>query len=66
MKDAETDARIWIDTDNRRLRMSYKNNWEENRLKFQHLVRKANIDSVAIEASDDYVKSLMQLFNMRH
>ena len=65
VKDAETDERMWIDTNDRRLRMSYKNNWEENRLKLQHLVRKANIDSVSVEANDDYVRSLMQLFRMR-
>ena len=65
VKDAETDERMWIDTNDRRLRMSYKNNWEENRLKLQHMVRKANIDSVSVEANDDYVRSLMQLFRMR-
>ena len=66
VKDAETQQRMWIDTNDRRLRMIYKNNWEENFLKFQHIVRKAGVDAVSIEASEDYVKALMQLFSMRH
>ena len=37
VKDAETDERIWIDTNNRRLRMSYKNHWEENERRFNIL-----------------------------
>ena len=66
VKDAETQQRMWIDTNDRRLRMIYKNNWEENFLKFQRIVRKAGVDAVSIETSEDYVKALMQLFSMRH
>ena len=66
VKDAETGERIWIDTNDRRWRMLYKNLWDENRLKLQHLKMKAGIDAVSIDVSeDDYVKALIGLFKQR-
>jgi hypothetical protein len=51
VKDAETGERLWIDTDDRRWRMLYKNLWDENRLKLQHLLMKAGVDKVSIDVS---------------
>ncbi len=65
IKDAETGERIWIDTDSRRLRMMYKTNWDQRKFKLQNLMKKAGVDGVSMEASDDYVKTLMRLFSMR-
>lgn len=66
VKDAETGERIWIDTNDRRWRMLYKNLWDENRLKLQHLQMKAGIDAISIDVSeDDYVKALIGLFKQR-
>lgn len=66
VKDAETGERLWIDTDDRRWRMQYKNLWNENHLKLQHLMVKAGIDSMAIDVSeDDYIKALIGLFKQR-
>lgn len=66
VKDAETGERIWIDTDDRRWRMLYKNLWDESRLKLQHLLMKAGVDSVSINVSDeDYIKALIGLFKQR-
>ena len=65
-KDAETGERIWIDTDDRRWRMMYKNLWDESRLRLQRLQLKAGIDAVAVDVSqDDYVRALMGLFKQR-
>ena len=66
MKDAETGERLWVDTSSRKVRMMYKNIWDERRLKFQQMISKAGIDSVSMEASEDYVKTLMRLFKMRN
>ena len=66
MKDAETGERLWVDTSSRKVRMMYKNIWDERKLKFQQMISKAGVDSVSMEASDDYVKALMRLFKMRN
>ena len=66
VKDAETGERLWIDTDDRRWRMLYKNLWDENRLKLQHLLMKAGVDAISIDVSeDDYIKALIGLFKQR-
>lgn len=65
MKDAETDQRIWVDTNSRKVRMMYKSQWEDHCLRLQQMVKKAGIDYVSIEISDDYVRALMRLFDMR-
>ncbi|MDR1678999.1 MAG: DUF58 domain-containing protein [Prevotellaceae bacterium] len=63
--DAETDAEIWVDSSDNRLRMAYKNHWEENQVHLQKLFLKNNIDSVSVSTREDFVKSLMKLFKMR-
>lgn len=65
IKDAETDEYIWIDTCSLKVRMMYKNHWEDQCLKLQQMTKKAGIDLVSIELSEDYVKALMLLFDMR-
>ncbi len=65
LKDAETGKRIWVDTSLRKVRMMYRNLWEEKRLLLQQSLKRAGIDAVGIELGEDYVKALMQLFNMR-
>lgn len=66
VKDAETGERLWIDTDDRRWRMLYKNLWDESRLKLQHLLMKAGVDTISIDVSeDDYIKALIGLFKQR-
>ncbi|MFI3296014.1 MAG: DUF58 domain-containing protein [bacterium] len=65
MKDAETGKRVWVDTSLRKVRMMYRNLWEEKRLLLQQSLKRAGIDAVGIELGEDYVKALMQLFNMR-
>jgi uncharacterized protein (DUF58 family) len=40
MKDAETGERLWVDTSSRKVRMMYKNIWDERKLKFQQMIVK--------------------------
>jgi len=63
--DAETGKEMWVDTSDSRLRLVYKNHWEENQLRLQHLFMKNSVDSVAVDTNEDYVKSLMRLFKLR-
>ncbi len=65
LKDAETDSRIWIDTSDKRLRTFYRHNWGEKQLELQKVFTKSGVDSVSMKTSDDYVKALIKLFNMR-
>ena len=66
LKDAETQQRIWTDTSDRKVRMLYKNNWEENVLNSQKIMTNAGIDSLDIEAGQDYVQLLLGLFRARN
>lgn len=65
VKDAEDGKRIWIDTSDKRLRTSYKNNWNERQLALQKMFKQAGVDSVSMSTSDDYVRTLMRLFKLR-
>lgn len=65
LKDAETGKRIWVDTSDKRLRTTYKHAWGENQLSLQKTFTRSGVDSVSMNTSDDYVKTLMKLFKMR-
>ncbi len=65
MRDAETGEEAWVDTNSRKVRMMYKNSWDNNELRLQQIMKKAGVDGISIEAGEDYVKSLIRLFNMR-
>lgn len=65
MKDAETGERIWVDTNSQKVRMMYKNRWEDRGMEIRQMMKKAGIDGVSIEISEDYVRALMRLFDMR-
>lgn len=65
MRDAETGHRMWVDTSSRRMRMMYSQYWESSRARLNEVCQKAGVNFVDIEASEDYVKSLIRLFNMR-
>lgn len=63
--DAETGQERWVDSSDARLRMAYKNHWNESQLRLEKLFQKNNVDSVSVSTSDDFVKSLMKLFKLR-
>lgn len=65
MKDAETGERVWVDTDSQKVRMMFKNYWDEKRMRLQQMLKKAGVDSVSVKTDDDYVKALIRLFAMR-
>jgi uncharacterized protein (DUF58 family) len=65
LNDAESGQRIWIDTSDKRVRISYKHSWAESQLALQKSFTKSGVDLVSMTTSDDYVKALMRLFKMR-
>ena len=65
IKDSETGASSWINTDSRKVRDSYAAWFRDLSDKEQKLFNKYQIDNVDISTDDDYVKGLMSLFNRR-
>ena len=66
IKDAETGKEQWIDTSSSRVRQAYKEWWEKRQQAMDTTFKKCRVDSVSIRTEDDYVKSLMALFEKRN
>lgn len=66
LKDAETDQRIWVNTNDSRLRQEYENYWSKKQNELQRSLKKSGVDFVSISTEEDYVKSLIQLFKLRN
>lgn len=64
-KDAETGQRLWVDTNSSKVREMYKKYWVDSMANLNQMVKYAGIDFVSLEVTEDYVKALMRLFNMR-
>ncbi|MCQ2332228.1 MAG: DUF58 domain-containing protein [Paludibacteraceae bacterium] len=65
VKDSETGEDILVDTGSKKLRMQYRNVWNERQFRLNMLAKKSGVDAVSIMVGEDYVKSLIQLFNKR-
>ena len=65
LKDAETGERLWVDTGDRRLRLAYRNHWNERQLELQKAFVRAGVDWVSMSTADDYVRALLSLFKRR-
>lgn len=65
LKDPETEKRMWVNTSSKKVRMLYKNHWDESSLVSQQIMIKSGIESVDIEVKQDYVKILLGLFRKK-
>ncbi len=65
IKDSETGEGSWINTDSRAVRDAYARWFRELSDKERKLFNKYKVDNVDISTDEDYVKSLMALFNKR-
>ena len=66
IKDAETGHEQWIDTSSFKVREAYHNWWNKRQNEMNDTFKKSRVDSVSIRTEDDYVKSLMALFQKRN
>lgn len=66
MKDAETGKELWVDTSSARTRSAYKEWWLKRQTEMDDTFKKCRVDSVSVRTEDDYVKSLMTLFDKRN
>lgn len=65
IKDSETGAGSWINTDSRAVRDAYAKWFRDLTDKERKLFNKYKVDNVDIATDEDYVKGLMALFNKR-
>ena len=63
--DAETGDTMCIDTNSEGVRRRYVSGWMERQQALKQILTRSKVDYVSISTGDDYVKSLMKLFNMR-
>lgn len=63
--DAETDIERMIDTSSRALRNAYALWWKKQQERLSETFKKSKVDSVSVSTEQDYVKALMNLFNLR-
>ncbi|MDR2469477.1 MAG: DUF58 domain-containing protein [Tannerella sp.] len=64
--DAETGVERWVDSSSRRVREAYRNWWNRRQEEMNSSFSKCRVDSVSIRTEDDYVKSLITLFDKRN
>ena len=65
IKDSESGAGAWIDTDSRKVRAAYERWFSDLSVRQDALLNRYQIDHVDIATDEDYVKGLMALFNKR-
>ena len=65
VKDSETGVSSWANTASRKVRASYAEWARRTRESARTVLRRYNVDSVEISTADDYVRSLVSLFQKR-
>ncbi|OYV84462.1 MAG: hypothetical protein B7Z63_06910 [Ignavibacteriae bacterium 37-53-5] len=63
--DAETGRERWIDTGNKRTMLMFARMREENRARRKSLFLSSRLDSIEIQAGEDYIKPLVKFFRLR-
>jgi uncharacterized protein (DUF58 family) len=66
VRDAETGVERWVDSSSRRVRETFRNWWTQRQEAMNNTFSKCRVDSVSIRTEDDYVKSLITLFDKRN
>lgn len=65
VQDAETGRKMWVDTSLAAVRDGYRRAWEERAALTWSAFSRSRVDSVSIEAGEDYVRALIKLFRKR-
>ena len=65
MKDAETGKEIWIDTSSKKERKRFEDEWKILQSNINDAFIQSKVDAVSIKTNEDYVKSLIALFDKR-
>ena len=62
LRDAETGARVWVDTWLDDTRSAYAQAWRNQQAALENVFTKTGMNHVSMRTDEDYVKKLMQLF----
>ena len=65
IRDAETGHEMVVDTSSKRLRHAHTAYWWRRQAQLRDTFTKSHVDHVSVSTSEDYVKSLRMLFDMR-
>lgn len=65
VNDPETGNEQWIDTSSKKVRETYRKWWTNQQSKMDMAFKQSNVDSISVSTDDDYVKSLLMLFQQR-
>lgn len=65
VKDPETEEETWIDTSSQKVRSEYSTWWNKRQGEMHDAFRQSGVDYISVSTDDDYVKSLLQLFQQR-
>jgi uncharacterized protein (DUF58 family) len=63
--DAETGHEMYIDTSSKKLRRAHTQYWMNRQRNLNEVFNRSNVDNVSIATNEDFVKVLLQLFQMR-
>lgn len=63
--DAESGFEQYVDSSSKKVRDTYHRYWEKRQADLKETFAKSNVDSVSIATDEDYVRSMMGLFNQR-
>ncbi|MDD2474812.1 MAG: DUF58 domain-containing protein [Dysgonamonadaceae bacterium] len=66
INDPETGEDQWIDTSSKKVRNIYRNWWIEQQKNMNLAFKQSSVDSISVSTDDDYVKSLLMLFQQRN
>ena len=66
INDPETGEDQWIDTSSKKVRGIYRNWWIEQQKNMNLAFKQSSVDSISVSTDDDYVKSLLMLFQQRN
>lgn len=65
IQDLENNHAIWIDTSSRNTRNKFNKWWYSRQQKMIDIFRRSGVDLISISTDEDYVKSLISLFQRR-
>ena len=65
VKDAETGSQQWVDTSDASVRQAYANNFRKKTEELKTTFTRCGVDTVTVRTDEDYVKSLLRLFQQR-
>lgn len=65
LKDSETGQERWIDSSSSSQRKRYEDDWKQLKAWMNDIFIKSKVDAVSIKTNEDYVKSLIALFDKR-